>query len=119
MKSTHSLKASSLFSFDQSKVGNEIFVVAIFSIILFFLVGGQLVSCFLSLRVFFFILISATFRSICPPAFFRCLSNLGTFTELLTTSFNESTGVTCSDSVSHNRVQELSIPVLLLACNHN
>ena len=26
-------------------------------------------------------------------------------------------GVTCSDSISHNRVQVLSIPVLLLAYN--
>ena len=32
-----------------------------------------------------------------------------------TTSFIESKGVACSDSVSHNRIQELSIPVLLLA----
>ena len=44
----------------------------------------------------------------------RCLSNSGTYTELRTTSFIESTGVVCSDSVSHNRVQVLSIPVLLL-----
>ena len=29
--------------------------------------------------------------------------------------FIESTGVVCSDSVCHNRVQVLSIPVLLLA----
>ena len=34
-------------------------------------------------------------------------------------SFIESTGVTCSDSVSHNQVQELSIPVLLLACSQD
>ena len=35
----------------------------------------------LSLRVFFiFIGISTTFRSICPPAFFRCFSTSGTFT---------------------------------------
>ena len=40
-------------------------------------------------------------------AFFRCLSNPGTFTELRTTSFIESTGVACSDSVSHNWVQVL------------
>ena len=40
----------------------------------------------------------------------------GTFTELRTTSFIESTGIACSDSVSHNRVQVLSIPVLLLVC---
>ena len=68
--------------------------------------------------VFIFIVIS-TFRLICPPAFFRYLSNLGTFTELRTTSFIESTGVACSDSVSHKRVQVLSIPVLLLACSEN
>ena len=66
--------------------------------------------------VFIFIVISTTFRPIYPPAFFRCLSNSVTFTELRTTSFIESTGVACSDSVSHNRVQVLSIPVLLLAC---
>ena len=58
--------------------------------------------------VFFFIVISTTFQPICPPAFFRC-------TELRITSFIESTGVACSNSVSHNRVQVLSIPVLLLA----
>ena len=54
--------------------------------------------------VFIFIVISTTFRPICPPAFFGCLSNSGTFTELRTTSFIESTGVAFSDSVSHNRV---------------
>ena len=63
--------------------------------------------------VFICIVISTTFRPICPPAFFRCLSNSGTFTELRTTSFIEST---CSDSVSHNRIQALSIIVLLLTC---
>ena len=67
-------------------------------------------------NVFIFIVISTTFRPICTPAFFRCLSNSGTFTELRTMSFIETTGVACSDSVSHNRVQVLSIPVLLLAC---
>ena len=35
MKSTHSLKAFYLFSFDQSKVGNGMFVVAIFPIVFF------------------------------------------------------------------------------------
>ena len=35
------------------------------------------------------------------------------------TSFIESTGVACSDSVSHNWVQVLSIPVYLLACSHD
>ena len=69
--------------------------------------------------VFIFIVISTTFRPICPPAFFGCLSNPGTFTELRTTSFIESTGVACSDSVRHNRVQVLSILVLLLACRQD
>ena len=67
--------------------------------------------------VFIFIVISTTFRPICPPAFFWCLSNSGTFAELRTTSVIEFTGVTCSDSVSHNRVHELSISVLLLTCS--
>ena len=70
--------------------------------------------------VFIFIVISSTFRSICPPAFFRCFLNSGTFTELRTTSFIESTVVTYSDSISRNhRVQALSIPVLLLACSQD
>ena len=74
---------------------------------------------FLSLRVFIFIVISTTFWPICPLAFFRCLSNLGTYIELRTTSFIESTGVACSDSISHNLVQVLSIPLLLLACSQD
>ena len=69
--------------------------------------------------VFIFIVISTTFLPICPPAFFRCLWNSGTYTELRITSFIEFTGVACSDSVSHNRVQVLSIPVLLLACSQD
>ena len=69
--------------------------------------------------VFIFIVISTTFRLICPLAFIRRLSNSGTFTELRITSFIESTGVTCSDSVNNNRVQVLSIPVLLIACSQN
>ena len=32
-------------------------------------------------------------------------------------SFIASIGITCSDSISHNRVQVLSIPVLSLACS--
>ena len=68
---------------------------------------------------FIVIIISITFRPIRPSAFFRCLSNLGTFTELRTTSFIDTTGVACSDSISHNRVQVLSIPVLLLACSQD
>ena len=66
---------------------------------------------------FIFIAISTTFRPIRPPIFFRCLLNSGTYTELRGTSFIEFTGVDCSDSISHNRVQVLSIPVLLLACS--
>ena len=69
--------------------------------------------------VFIFIVISTTFRPICPPAFFRCLSYSRTYTELRTTFFIESTGVACSDSISHNRVRVLSIPVLLLACSQD
>ena len=46
----------------------------------------------------------------------QVLSNSETFTELRTTSFIESTGIACSDSISHNRVQVLSIPVLLACC---
>ena len=64
--------------------------------------------------VFIFTAISTTFRPICLPALFRCLSNSGTYTELPTMSFIESMRVTCSNSVSHNRVQVLSIPVLLV-----
>ena len=52
------------------------------------------------------IVISTTFWPIYPPAFFRCLSNSGTYTEL---SFIESMGVASSDSVSYNRVQVLSL----------
>ena len=49
--------------------------------------------------VFIFIVISTMFWPIYPLAVFRCLSNSGTFTELWTTSFIESTGVACSDSI--------------------
>ena len=69
--------------------------------------------------VFIYIVISTTFGPIGRPVFFRYLSNLGTFTELRITSFIESIGVACSDSVSHKQVQVLSIPVLLLACSRN
>ena len=39
--------------------------------------------------------------------------------DLRTTSYIEFMEVACSDSVSHNRVKELSILVLLLACNQD
>ena len=70
----------------------------------------SIIKCFRTI-VLMFIAISATFRSICLPAFFRCLSNSRTYTELRTTSFIKSTGIACSDSVSHKQVQVLSIPV--------
>ena len=69
--------------------------------------------------VFIFIVISTMFWPICPLAFFRCLLNLGAYTELWTTSFIESTGVASSDSVSHNQVQVLIIRILLLACSQD
>ena len=68
---------------------------------------------------FIFIVISTTFRPMCPSDFFRCLLNSGTYTGLQITSFIETTGVDCSDSVCHNRVQVLSIPVLLHACSQD
>ena len=52
--------------------------------------------------VFIFIVISTT---ICPLALFMCLSNSGTYMELRTTSFIESTAVAYSDSVSYNWVR--------------
>ena len=82
------------------------------SLLIFIIKGFQTIA-------FIFIVISTTFQPICPLAFFRCLLNLGTFTELRTPSFIESTGVACSDSVSHNWVQVLSIPVLLLTCSQD
>ena len=69
--------------------------------------------------VLIFIVISTMLRPICPPVLFWCLSNPGTYTELGTTSFIESTRVACSDSVSRNRVQVLSIPVLLLVSSQD
>ena len=61
--------------------------------------------------VFIFFVISITFWPVCPPAFF--------YMELRTTSFIESMGIACSDSVSPNRVQVLNIPVLLLTCSQD
>ena len=58
--------------------------------------------------VFVFIVISTTFRLLCPLAFFRCLSNSGTYTELRTMSFIESTEVACSDSVNSRRALKVS-----------
>ena len=65
--------------------------------------------------VFIINVIARKFRPICPPAFFMYLSNSETYTELPTSSFIESTGVACCDSVSHNRVKMSRIPVLCYA----
>ena len=80
--------------------------------LLFFIKGFRTI-------VFISIVIFTTFQPICPPDFFRCLSNLGSFTELRATSFIESTGVACSDSVCHSHVLVLSISVLLLGCSQD
>ena len=65
--------------------------------------------------VFIFIVIFTTFHPIYPLALFRCLSN----SELWITSFIESMEIACSDSISHNWVQMLSIAVVLLACSQD
>ena len=88
-------------------------------VIIKFLRRSLLIFIIKGFRTIVFIFISTTFRSICPPAYFRCLSISGTFTELRTSSFIETTGVGCSDSVRHNRVQVLSIPVLLHASSED
>ena len=49
----------------------------------------------------------------------RHLSNSGTFTKLRTTSFIESTGSPVLIPLALNRVQVLSIPVLLLVCSQD
>ena len=69
--------------------------------------------------VFIFIVITTSFQPKCPLAFFRSLLNSETYSELRTTSFIESTGVAWSVTISHNQVQMLSIPVLLLACSQD
>ena len=69
-----------------------------------------------SFQTIIFIFISANMSS----GFLQVFVELWkTLTELRTTSFIESTGVAYSDSVSYNRVQVLSIPVLLLACSQD
>ena len=52
-----------------------------------------------------------------PSSLLQGFVKLGNLHE--TTSFIESMGVTCSDSISHNWVQVLSIPVLLLVCSQD
>ena len=60
--------------------------------------------------VFIFIVISTTFRPICPPAFFRSLSNSGTYTELQKLSLIESTGVACSKKKQGKKRKEFLKP---------
>ena len=74
---------------------------------------------FLSLRVFgllssSLLLFPQRFSQYVLQPFSDVCRTRETFTELQTTSFIESTGVACSDSVSHNRVQVLSIPEVLV-----
>ena len=91
-------------------------IVYVFIVISMFLRWSLMIFIIKGFRtiVFIFIVISTMFKLICPLAFFRCLSKLGTYTEIQTTSFIESTGIACSDSVSHNWVQVLSIGLVSL-----
>ena len=57
------------------------------------------------------------FRPIFPLAFFRWTQEPSRNFELR--PLLKPRGVTCYDSVSHNRVQVLNIPVLLLACSED
>ena len=59
--------------------------------------------------VYIFIVISTTFWPICPPAFFRCLSNSGTYMELQTKSFIESTGFTTGSYKLPGKLTECGI----------
>ena len=79
---------------------------------------------FLSLRVFgllssSLLLFPQRFGRYVHPSSSGVCRTRGIYTELQTGFFNESTGVVCSDPVSHNRVQVLSIPILLLACSQD
>ena len=76
--------------------------------------NGWVCGCLLSLRAFG--LLSSSLLSF-PQRFGRYSSGVCRTRELRTMSFIESTLVACFDSVSHNRVQVLSIPILLLACS--
>ena len=51
--------------------------------------------------------------------FLQVFVELGNLYGTLNYVIIESTGVACSDSVSYERVQVLSIPVLLLTCNQD
>ena len=72
---------------------------------------------FLSLRIFGLLCSSLLLF----PRFGRYVlqPSSGSNMELRTTSFIESTGVACSDSIKHSQVQVLNIPVLLRACSQD
>ena len=72
-----------------------------------------------SFRTIVFIIISTTFRPICPPAFFIVFVKLGNLHWTLNYVLYWNHVVACSDSVSQNRRQVLSIPVLLLSCSED
>ena len=67
--------------------------------------------------VLIFIVISTTFRPIMFSSLLHVFVEIGNLHG--TSNFIESTGVACSDSVSHNRAQVLSISVLFLACSQD
>ena len=85
--------------------------------LMIFVIEDFLTIVFIFFFFFFFLIISITFWPIWPPAFFRCLSNLGTFMELWTTSFNWIGGVPVLIRLAITKYNCLSIPVLLLACD--
>ena len=51
------------------------------------------------------------------PSLLQVFAKLGTYTELRTMSFIDSTGVACSGSVNHNQVQVLRIPDFFTCAN--
>ena len=57
---------------------NIIIKISFTSLVMIFIIEG------FRTIVFIFIVISTIFRPICPPAFFRCLSNSGIFSEFRT-----------------------------------
>ena len=65
----------------------------------------------------FIFVISTSFWPICPSGV--CQTREPTWNFELRLLFNPGGGVACSDSISPNRVQVLSIPVLLLACSQD
>ena len=77
-----------------------------------------IIKCFWAI-VLIFIVISTTFRPICPPGLLQVFVELGNLYRTSNYVLYWIHGVTCSNSVCHNRVQVLSIPVLLLTCSQD